>query len=170
MCVCVCVSLALSLSLSVALFLSLTHFLHIASNEDVWTDICWIWICVIWIGTGWRRLIGFPKLQIIFHKRATKYRSLLRKMTYKDKGSYESSPPCNMNMFNMNMFNMNVSTWIWCVYINMMYVYINKTYIYHEYITYIHMNMSTQIQFMSVRTCSKTYSYEHIFYSIKIFC
>jgi len=33
-------------------------------------------------------------LQIIFHKRATKYRSLLWKMTYKDKGSYESSPPC----------------------------------------------------------------------------
>jgi len=27
---------------------------------------------------GWRRLIGSPKLQIIFHKRATKYRSLLR--------------------------------------------------------------------------------------------
>ena len=45
--------------------------------------------------TGWRRLIGSPKLQIIFHKRATKYRSLLRKMTYKDKGSYESSPPCS---------------------------------------------------------------------------
>jgi len=44
--------------------------------------------------TGWRRLIGSPKLQIIFHKRATKYRSLLRKMTYKDKGSYDSSPPC----------------------------------------------------------------------------
>ena len=42
--------------------------------------------------TGWPRLIGSPKLQIIFHKRATKYRSLLRKMTYKDKGSYESSP------------------------------------------------------------------------------
>jgi len=44
--------------------------------------------------TGWRRLIGSPKLQIIFHKKATKCRSLLRKMTYKDKGSYESSPPC----------------------------------------------------------------------------
>jgi len=43
---------------------------------------------------GWRRLVGSPKLRIIFHKRATKYRSLLRKMTYKDKGSYESSPPC----------------------------------------------------------------------------
>jgi len=45
--------------------------------------------------TGWRRLIGSPKLQIIFHKRATKYKSLLRKITYKDKGSYESSPPCS---------------------------------------------------------------------------
>ena len=48
-------------------------------------------------GTGWRRrLIGSPKLQIIFHKRATKYRALLLKMTCKDKGSYESSPPCIM--------------------------------------------------------------------------
>ena len=46
--------------------------------------------------TGWRRLIGSPKLQIIFHKRATKYRALLRKMSYKDKGSYESSPPCTI--------------------------------------------------------------------------
>jgi len=44
--------------------------------------------------TGWQRLIGSPKRQIFFHKRATKYRSLLRKMTYEDKGSYESSPPC----------------------------------------------------------------------------
>jgi len=46
------------------------------------------------IVTGWRRLIGSPKLQIIFHKRATKYTSYLLKMTYKAKGSYESSPPC----------------------------------------------------------------------------
>ena len=47
--------------------------------------------------TGWRRLIGSPKLQIIFYKRAIKYRSLLRKMTYKDKGSYASSPPCTLH-------------------------------------------------------------------------
>jgi len=47
--------------------------------------------------TGWRRLIGSPKLQIIFHERATKCRSLLRKMTCKDKGSYESSPPCTLS-------------------------------------------------------------------------
>ena len=43
--------------------------------------------------TGWRRLIGSPKLHFIFHKRATKYRGLLRKMTCKDKGCYESWPP-----------------------------------------------------------------------------
>ena len=42
-----------------------------------------------YVSTGWRRLIGSSKFQIIFHKRATEYRSLLRKMTYKDKGSYE---------------------------------------------------------------------------------
>jgi len=47
-----------------------------------------------YIRTGWRRLIESPKLQIIFHKRATEYRSLLRKMTNQNKGSYESSPPC----------------------------------------------------------------------------
>jgi len=35
-------------------------------------------------------------LQIIFHKRATKYMSRLRKMTCKNKGSYESSPPCTL--------------------------------------------------------------------------
>ena len=38
-------------------------------------------IYMIDMTTEWRRLIGSPKLQIIFHKRATKYRSLLPKMT-----------------------------------------------------------------------------------------
>ena len=52
-------------------------------------------VCILWVfATGWRRLVGSPKLHIIFHKRATRYRSLLWKMTYKDKGSYGSSPPC----------------------------------------------------------------------------
>ena len=42
------------------------------------------------------KTLGSPTLQIIFHKRTTKYRSLLLKMTYKDNGSYESSPPCSL--------------------------------------------------------------------------
>jgi len=48
--------------------------------------------------TGWPRPIGCLKLQVIFRKRATKYRSLLRKMTCKDEASYGSWPPC-MSIF-----------------------------------------------------------------------
>ena len=44
--------------------------------------------------TRWRRLIGCLKLQVIDRKRATNYRALLQKMTYKDKASYGSLPPC----------------------------------------------------------------------------
>jgi hypothetical protein len=56
--------------------------------------------------TGWRRPIGCLKLQVIFRKRATNYRALLRKMTYtdkrrmtcKDKASYTSLPPSTFTM------------------------------------------------------------------------
>ena len=44
--------------------------------------------------TGWQRSIGCLKLQVTFRKRATNYRALLRKMTCKDKASYDSTPPC----------------------------------------------------------------------------
>jgi len=47
------------------------------------------------LSTGWWRPIGCLKLQVTFHQRATSYRALLRKVTYKDKASYGSSPPCN---------------------------------------------------------------------------
>ena len=50
----------------------------------------WEWECVYRVAETHRS----PKLQIIFHERATKCKSLLRKMTCKDKGSYEPSPPC----------------------------------------------------------------------------
>jgi len=43
--------------------------------------------------TGWRRLTGYHKLQVIFRKRATNYRALLRKITYGDKAFYDSTPP-----------------------------------------------------------------------------
>jgi len=45
--------------------------------------------------TGWRRCIGCLKLQVSFRKRVADYRALLRKMTYKDKASYASSPSCS---------------------------------------------------------------------------
>jgi len=48
--------------------------------------------------TWWPRPIGCLKLQVISRKRVTNYRAHLRNMTYKDKASYGSSPPCNHNL------------------------------------------------------------------------
>jgi len=62
--------------------------------------------------TGWRRLIGSPKLQIIFHQRATKHKSLLREMTYKDKGSYESLPPCTESVGVTECSYVRVRAWV----------------------------------------------------------
>jgi len=49
-------------------------------------------------GTGWRRLIGCLKLQVIFRKRATNYTAILQKMTYDDKASYDVTPPCTISL------------------------------------------------------------------------
>ena len=80
-------------------------FFLYTKSETIYAVVYYIhtiyWIHCIRHGTGWRRLIGSPKLQIIFHKRAIRYRSLLRKMMYKDKGSYESSPPCTWNIYSL---------------------------------------------------------------------
>jgi len=43
---------------------------------------------------GWWRPIGCLKSQVIFRKRATNCRALLREMTYKDTASYDTTPPC----------------------------------------------------------------------------
>jgi len=45
-------------------------------------------------GTAWPRPIGCLKLQVIFRRRGTNYRALLQKITYTDKASYDSTPPC----------------------------------------------------------------------------
>ena len=90
LCTCPCI-----LACEPALALCLAHlFLHLALQT--YSSSCLAHLLLPCTPTGWRRLIGSPKLQIIFHKRATKYRALLRKMSYKDKGSYESSPPCTL--------------------------------------------------------------------------
>ena len=83
------------ISTYMALIMKIYEYIHIYGTKYMYVST----YMALTIHTGWRRLIGSPKLQIIFHKRATKYRSLLRKMTYKDKGSYESSPPCIYSMY-----------------------------------------------------------------------
>jgi len=51
---------------------------------------------LIHMRTGWRRLTGCLKLQVICRKRATNYRALLWKMTHEDQASNDSTPPCKM--------------------------------------------------------------------------
>ena len=46
------------------------------------------------IDTEWRRCRGRPKLYVSFHKTATICRARLKKITYKEKASYGSWPPC----------------------------------------------------------------------------
>jgi len=109
MCVRVCVCVCACVCACVCVRACVCACVHVCAYVCVYVRVCvFVGVCVCDLRrdkessdmcekdpTEWRRLIGSPKLQIIFHKRATKYRSLLRKMTYKDKGSYESSPPCN---------------------------------------------------------------------------
>jgi len=89
------------------------------------------------IRTGWRRLIGCLKLQFIFCKRATNYRALLRKMTYKDKQSYASSLPCTCDTCETcpiqvcDMTHLHVM----CIYIHMTCRY---TCIYIHMLWYIY--------------------------------
>ena len=49
-------------------------------KETIFTIGLTLWL----VRTGWRRPIGCLKLQVLFRKRATHYRALLRKMTCKD--------------------------------------------------------------------------------------
>ena len=60
--------------------------------------------------TGWRRPVGCLQLQVIFRKRATDYRALLRILTCTDKTSYGSSPPCNTRLKSLNSYRPYVSS------------------------------------------------------------
>jgi len=48
------------------------------------------------IYTEWRGCIGCIDLQVSFRKRASNNKGVLRKVTYKDKASYASLPPCTV--------------------------------------------------------------------------
>jgi len=84
------------------------------------------------INTGWRRPIGCLKLQDIFHKRATNYRALLRKMTYKDKASYESLPPCTRWVPRLSLCVYHVYYHVW-LYVWQMHI-VRISGAAHEYV------------------------------------
>jgi len=60
-----------------------------ARSHDTRLFCCCDAACYTW----WRRPTGCFTLQVVFHKRATNYRALLWKMTYKDMAVYGSAPP-----------------------------------------------------------------------------
>ena len=75
----------------------LTHMSHMTRLDAHLLLAVWalLWLIVY---TEWRRPIKYLKLQVIFRKRANNYRAFVRKMTYKDKASCGSSPPCTLFM------------------------------------------------------------------------
>jgi len=74
-----------------------THVRIISHDEWVLSHV-WMIRVSQWLRhitrSGWQRPIGSLKLHVIFRRRATNYRALLRKMTNQDKASYGSLPPC----------------------------------------------------------------------------
>jgi len=65
-----------------------TVYTYIHPNQPQLYNIVHIW------KTECMEPSNMAKLQVIFRKRATNYRTLLQKMTYEDTASYGSSPPC----------------------------------------------------------------------------
>ena len=48
------------------------------------------------------------KLQVIFRKRATNYRALLRQITYEDKASYDSTPLVQPSAFGVSFLQSQI--------------------------------------------------------------
>jgi len=64
--------------------------------------------------TGWRRPIGCLKLQVIFCKRATNYRAILRKMPCTDEASHGTSPPYMCPTTRENNFKRDAVSYLAC--------------------------------------------------------
>jgi len=57
------------------------------------------WCAGACVHRGWQGPIECPKMQVSFRKRATNYRALLQKKTYKDKAFNRSSPPSTFHPY-----------------------------------------------------------------------
>ena len=78
---------------------SSTHVVTACDNSTKREDTSYVTL----VDIGCRRLIGCLTLQVIFRKRATNYRALLREMTCKDKASYDSTPLCITHFRNTSL-------------------------------------------------------------------
>ena len=129
-------------------------------------------VCAAYI-YRWRRPIGCLKLHVIFRKRVTNYRALLWKMTYKDKASYDSTPPCvAVSLFLSMCVSIYVQVYVYiymyayihiytcvCVYIYMymcMYMYVRMCI--HIHITYIYITYLYSYTYIARYVCRYTFS------------
>jgi len=89
--VCVCIANNF-MCVCVYIYMYIYIYIHVevSSAEETTTTLV----------TGCRRIIFCLELQNIFRKRATDYRALSRKMTSKDKTSYDSTPLCTGRVAN----------------------------------------------------------------------
>jgi len=92
----------------------------------------------LFLTTEWRRLIRCLKLQVFFRKRATNYRVLLWKMTFKDKASYGI-------LYRHTSNDTYIHRYTWCITIHTYHFYLSMyqyTCMYtlqiRIYITYIY--------------------------------
>ena len=92
-------------------------------------------------------------------KKNTYYRALLRKMTYKDKTSYDSTPPCRVFHACPEFSTHCIS---WQIYKEFCYHY---TYIYVYVYTYIYVYMYIYIYVcMYIHVCIYICVYTYIFF------
>ena len=92
-------------------------------------------------GTGWPRPVGCLKLQVIFRKRGTNYRALLRKTIYIENASYGPLPPCRDTILYIHMyihFGATLSSPKLKVTFISRRVYVNMTHIFMFLNIYLH--------------------------------
>jgi len=102
MCICMYINTYICIHIYIYKYIYIHTYMYIYTCVYlyVYMYLCiymYVYIYIYEFLTGWRRPIGCLKLQVIFRKRATNYRTFLRKMTHKDKASYGSSAPCTLH-------------------------------------------------------------------------
>ena len=80
--------------------------------------------------TGWRRLIGCLKLQLIFCARATNHRAHLWNMTYTHRAFYDSTPPCIFSCVRVCVHVVCVCMWCVCMHAHWAYDYLLSLWLF----------------------------------------
>jgi len=89
-----CLSICTWLYMYIFIYMRYSSHTYMYSQVQIERHRIYIRSHLMCLATGWRRLTGCLKLQVIFRKRATYSRALFLKMAYEDKSSYDSASLC----------------------------------------------------------------------------